>query len=210
MPATPPDDARRTETFSKKLIKNARSILEKGCVAALIYYSWTSVQAYHETAFCFHALSFITVWYLKRRDKKESILVLGALLFTIMTTFYLKHLFASVFLMTILSVFLLPFYHFQTNILGKITTDFVIAAVKYLTFSDSFALSSRLTDFISLGVYLHLIWFKTYPNINGKYNDILLIVIGLAHAFAFGLELFTHAYFIFVLFVTLLWIYVSS
>lgn len=190
----------------------AQRVVPRAFIAILVFFAWTKIEAYNKVAFCLHALSYTITWYSFTLDREGSIALLSSLLVSIITTFWLKSFVLTVFIMTILSMFLKPFVYFQGYMLFKTYMDILLALGKYV-FTYKFEISSRLTDFLSLSKLLsHTVCVCISPNWSffTYVNKLLLVTISLAQVLAFHLKMFTDTMYWFVLILTILWIYLRS
>lgn len=190
----------------------SQGVVLRAFVAILLFFSWTKIETYDKVPVCLHALSYTIAWYNSTLDRDGSILLLASLLVSIITTFYLKSLLLTIFIMTILSMFLDPFFDFQGYMLGKTYLD-ILLALGQCVFTHKFEISSRLTDLLTVSKLLILaacVCLSSSTSFFMDVNQLLLVTIGLAQLIAFRLKMFTEIVYWFVLILTLLWIYLKS
>lgn len=176
-------------------------------ISILLYYCWTCVKSYDAIVFCLHVICYTTTCYRHSLDRDGSILLLALLLINILTTFYLKSLIVTIFLFVISSTVLKPCFTFIQNMMYKIFADFIIAFVKYL-FTYPCDVSSRLTDFSYLATFIFEHTLLSFPR-NGK-EDVFLAALSLFQVIVLIFELYAYKYLCFIIFLTVLWIYLKS
>lgn len=175
--------------------------------AIILHYLWTSEKSYNGIVFCLHAISHATFVFRGSLDRDGSILLLALFLISILTTFYMKSLFVTVFLFVMSSSIVKKCSLFIEYMIYKALADQVICFVIYL-FTNSCDVSSRLTDFL----YICICIFEQAILIVFLYGfeDVFLVIFIISQVIVFVYELYLYRYLCLNISLALLWICLKS